>query len=101
MNLVEPSGRDKEFERGENKNGEDVERRLVSKDGIGFHSFKRQDSMAELYLGCRGGDDGTECAREHRHEDGEKESVAEEGEGDHERWPEDLMEFGLPVVEYY
>lgn len=65
MDLVEPSGGDEEFEGGEDEDGEDVEGGLVGEDGVSFYAFEGQDGMAELDLGCGGGDDGAKCAGEH------------------------------------
>lgn len=95
VDLVEPARADEELERDEHKHGEDVEGRLVGEDGVALHAFEGQHGVAELDLGGRVRDDGAEGIGEHRHEDGEEEGVAEEGEGHHQGGSKQPVEISL------
>lgn len=46
MDFMKPAGGDEEFERDKNKDGEEVEGRLVGKNGIAFDTFQGEDGAA-------------------------------------------------------
>ena len=90
---MEPAWTQHEFEREEEHQSCDIERRLVCEDGVAFDAFESQNCAAELNLGCSVVGDLGECAAEHRNQDGQEKRVAKEGESDHESRADQPVEF--------
>jgi hypothetical protein len=95
MDLVEPAGADHELQWQQNENGKDIEGRLIGKDSIGLDTFESQNSLTELHLGHSIRGYVAERVRQHRHENGQEESVAQECKGDHKARPKELVELRL------
>ena len=83
MHLVEPTRGKDELEWGEDEESEEVERRTVSEDGVGFDTFESEYGATKLNFCSTVGDDLGEGVRKHRDEDCEEERVAKNGEGHH------------------
>ena len=94
VDAVEVALRDEEFGGEDEKESENVEGWEVGEDGVGFDALEGEDRAAEVDFGSGVCGDEAEGVGQHGDEDGEEERVAEEGEEDHERGPEDPVEVG-------
>lgn len=92
---MEPSRADDEFERQKKEDGQEIERGLVSENSVRLDTFKREDSLSIVYLGCSVGGDVAKRIRQHGDEDGKEESVAKESKCDHDDGSQQPVEFHL------
>lgn len=86
---MEESVGDKELERQQSGEREDVERGRVREDGVAFDALEDQHCPVESDFGTLVGQDSTKCVGQHGHQDGQEERISEKGKGHHENGTQD------------